>query len=341
MRLNSVLLLCCCAAFAQNGSAPAGGKVERIKVHGKALEGNLEGDSPDRDVTIYLPPSYARANARRYPVVYLLHGYTGDDSRFKIRFNLPDGAEKALSNGSAKEMILVMPNAYTVYQGSMFSNSPVTGDWEAYVSHDLVEYMDGHYRTIADRRSRGLAGHSMGGYGTIRIALKHPEVFSSIYLLSPCCMTANLNPSAQSMARAGAIKTPAEGTKADFGTGAAIASAAAWSPNPKRPPLYFDLPIEDGELKPAVVAKWAANAPLAMVDQYVPSLKKLTAIGMDAGDKDEPIATTVRTLDRMLTDYGIAHGFGIYEGDHNNRIGERVETKMLPFFSTNLEFAAR
>ena len=51
------------------------GTVEHITVHGKALEGNLEGDSPDRDVTVYLPAGYAVDETRRYPVVYLLHGY--------------------------------------------------------------------------------------------------------------------------------------------------------------------------------------------------------------------------------------------------------------------------
>jgi S-formylglutathione hydrolase len=322
-------------AFAQTASV---GTVEHIKIHGKSLEGNLEGDSPDRDATVYLPPSYTKETSRRYPVVYLLHGYTGDDTRFGLRFLLPGGADKSLANGTSKEMILVMPNAYTIYQGSMFSNSITTGDWEAFIAQDVVSYMDTHYRTLPTRDSRGLAGHSMGGYGTLRIGMKHPEVFSALYLLSPCCMSANLNPSPQTVARIAAFKTPAEGTKADFGTGAMIASAAAWSPNPDKPPFYFDLPIEDGKLRPEIVAKWAANAPLAMVEQYIPSLRQMKGIGMDAGDKDEPIATTVRTLDKMLTSYKIDHAFAIYEGDHNNRIGERVETKVLPFFSQRLAF---
>src|SRR5437588_6022021 len=90
---------------------------ERIKVHGKSLEGNLEGDSPDRDVSIYLPPSYATARNRRYPVVYLLHGYTNSDEGWfgpglksgflSANTSLPAVAEKAIAAG-AREMILVM-----------------------------------------------------------------------------------------------------------------------------------------------------------------------------------------------------------------------------------------
>jgi enterochelin esterase-like enzyme len=89
---------------------------------------------------------------------------------------------------------------------------------------------------------------------------------------------------------------------------------------------------------PDIVARWAANAPLAMVHQYIPSLKQYDAIAVDAGDKDVGIAATVRALDRILTDYGIAHDAEIYDGDHVNRIGQRLETKVLPFFSAHLKF---
>ena len=85
--------------------------VEHITVHGKSLEGNLEADSADRDVTVYLPPSYSTDKTRRYPVVYLLHGYGGRDDTFNGRLaTLPDSADRDIANGKAKEMIVVMPN---------------------------------------------------------------------------------------------------------------------------------------------------------------------------------------------------------------------------------------
>ena len=127
--------------------------------------------------------------------------------------------------------------------------------------------------------------------------------------------------------------------KADFFTKATVASAAAWSPNPRNPPLYFDLPVKDGKVVQEVVARWAANAPLAMVHQYIPSLRKYDALAIDAGDKDlGDIAATARAMDQILKDYGIAHDFEIYDGDHVNRVGQRLETKVLPFFSTHLKF---
>src|SRR5436853_471873 len=167
--------------------------VEHVKIHGRSLEGNLEGDTADPDVAVYLPPSYATDKSKRYPVVYLLHGYGGRDDTFNGRLaTLPDSSDNQIKAGTIKEMIVVMPNSYTLHKGSMYSNSVTTGDWEGYVAVDLVAYMDSHYRTIPNRASRGLGGHSMGGYGALKIGMKHPEVFSALYLMSSCCLNASL-----------------------------------------------------------------------------------------------------------------------------------------------------
>ena len=336
-----------CALSLAPLSAQTKGTYERIKVHGKSLEGNLSGEPSDRDVSIYLPPSYATARNRRYPVVYLLHGYTNTDEGWfgpglksgflSANTSMPAVADKVMSPGGVNEMILVMPNAYTIYQGSMFSNSVTSGDWEGYVTHDLVAYIDSHYRTIANPASRGLAGHSMGGYGTIRLAMKYPDVYSSIYVLSACCLTASLNPQGQAFAQAEATKTPEDVAKLARGPITMMAEAAAWSPNPKSPPFFFDLPVKDGKVQPAIVAKWAANAPLAIIDQYTGNLKKLHAIAIDVGDKDG-LSNSNKELSRVLTDNGLANTFEIYDGDHTNHIALRVETKVLPFFSGNLTF---
>jgi S-formylglutathione hydrolase FrmB len=329
------------------------GSLERIKVHGSSLEGNLEGDTPDRDVVVYLPPSYSKAPARRYPVVYFLHGYSVGVEAYVKMLNLPNVADSAIANG-AKEMILVLPDAFTVYSGSMYSNSPTTGNWEGYLSKDLVSYIDSHYRTVADRNSRGLSGHSMGGYGTIRVGMKHPEVFSALYPMSACCLMNNPAPplpvSADASGR-GNIPSPAPAkdntaprlAAEGRGRGSAgfanvlSAQAAAWSPNPMNPPQYFDLPTKDGQLQPLVAAKWAANSPLVMVDQYVPSLKQYHAIAIDVGDKDMLNAMNL-DFDKALTRLGVAHVFEMYEGDHGNRVAARFQSKLLPFFSQQLKF---
>ena len=138
---------------------------------------------------------------------------------------------------------------------------------------------------------------------------------------------------------ADSIKTTEELQKAEFFTKILFASAAAWSPDPTNPPFYLDLPVKDGKLQPQVFQKWDANRPLNSLDQYIYNTKMLKAIGFDAGDKDAGIAGSLKTLDNELNKYGIRHFFEIYEGTHTSRVAERIETKMLPFFSRNLTFA--
>jgi photosystem II stability/assembly factor-like uncharacterized protein/pimeloyl-ACP methyl ester carboxylesterase len=224
----------------------------------------------------------------------------------------------------------------------MYSNSVTTGNWEDFVARDLVAWVDARYRTLADASSRGIAGHSMGGYGAMRIGMRHPDVFSSVYLLSPCCLAPRTAGSggAAVLARVEAITTMEEFEAADFGLRATIASSAAWAPNPANPPFYLDLPSQGGALRPDVLARLAANAPLATVDQYVRSLEGLRGLAFDAGDEDRGIAATVRELDRILTAYGVPHEAAIYPGDHLSGVAERIRTVMLPFFSRTLAFEA-
>ncbi len=332
-RLSLVLSL----ALVGTASAENKGSMEKIKVHGKSLERNLEGDSPDRDVFIYLPPSYAKETNRRYPVVYFLHGYSVDAERYWNLMTVPEAADRDIAAGTAREMILVHPDAFTVYNGSMYSNSLTTGDWEGYVAQDLVAYIDNHYRTVANRDGRGLAGHSMGGYGTVRIGMKHPEVYSAIYAMSSCCLMNNAQPPEQGR---GPAPAPKQGKGGEGFAKALFAQAAAWAPNPMNPPQFFDLPTKDGQLQPLIAAKWVANSPLVMVDQYVPSLKKYRAIMMDVGLQDG-LSVTNQELDQALTRLGVTHTFETYEGDHMNHVKERFETKVLPFFSEKLTFPAK
>jgi enterochelin esterase-like enzyme len=214
-----------------------------------------------------------------------------------------------------------------------------TGDWESFIAQDLVAYVDSHYRTFARRMSRGLAGHSMGGYGALRIGMKRPDVFSSLYIMSACCLTATTNPQPERMKAAEAIKTRAQAEEAartpGLGPSASLASAAAWSPNPKNPPLFLDLPVKDGKVRPDIVAKWAANAPLVMLDRYVPALQSYYAVAIDVGTKDNLIASN-RQLHEAMTRLMIAHSYEEYDGDHTNKVRERMERNLLVFFSMNL-----
>ncbi len=312
------------------GAGPAA--VEHIKVHGKALEGNLERNAEDRDVIVVLPPSYQTQITRRYPVVYALHGYSIGAEQWSREIHVPQTIEGAFARG-AQDMIIVLPDSKTVHNGSMYSSSITTGDFESFVARDLVSYIDAHYRTLPRRESRGLAGHSMGGYGATRIGMKHPEVFSGLYIMSPCCLSARgaIRPADEEALAA--VTSPEQSAKLPFLARTNLAVGAAWSPNPVKPPLYMDLPI--GDAREAVLAKWAANAPLAMIDQYVGNLRQYSAIAIDVGDQDGLKADTER-LHQVLDRYGIKNSFEIYAGTHTSRVAYRVQDQMIPFFSRTL-----
>lgn len=324
--------------------------VEHIKIHGAALEGNLEGDAVDRDAIVFLPPSYEKDKKRHYPVVYALHGYSIGAEQWSHEIHVPQTVEGAFAKGS-HEVIVVLPDSKTVYNGSMYSSSATTGDFENYIARDVVAYMDAHYRTIPSRQSRGLVGHSMGGYGASRIGMKHPEVFGALYIMSPCCMSpmagGGPGPADQMKERAIAsekkvadAKSPADLAAQSPGFAAAqYATAAAWAPDPKNPPLYFDLPTKDGVPQPEIVAKFTANSPLSFVDQYIGNLKQYRAIAMDVGDQDG-LRFDATKLHTIFDGYGIANSFEIYSGTHTSAVADRFQNHVLPFFSKNLCFTA-
>jgi enterochelin esterase-like enzyme len=310
--------------------------VERVTIHGAALEGNLEGNAADRQALVFLPPGYAKETDRRYPVVYALHGYSIGAEQWAAEIRVPQTIEGAFAQGAA-EMIVVLPDSQTAHNGSMYSSSVTTGDFERFVARDLVAWVDARYRTIADRAGRGLVGHSMGGYGATRIGMKHPDVFGSLYVMSPCCLAPRgAGPGSAALEKAAAaMKTPADGASLSFFARAQLATAAAWSPNPRRPPLYLDLPTKDGVAQPDVLARWAANAPLALVDQYAFNLRRYRAIAIDVGDQDG-LKADAAGLHEALERYGIPAAFEIYAGTHTSRVADRFQNHVLPFFGRSL-----
>ena len=174
----------------------------------------------------------------------------------------------------------------------------------------------------------------------MRIGMRHPEVFSVVYAMNPCCLTPGF--AVPSDAASGltieAVKTFDDLAKADIVTKAAFASAAAWSPNPQSPPFFVDLPWRDGVQQPMVVAKWTANRPLFMVDQNIWNLRRLRGIGLDGGSRDIPDNVTgVQILHGELDAYAIPHQFELYDGDHTSGVATRMEKVVMPFFSRRLD----
>ena len=360
VRLTTLAVLCFLSAIvtADQAVAPApAGMLTETKVAAKALEGNLLGDPAEIRVAVYVPPSYATSPQRRYPTLYLLHGFTSDIDAYVSGYQgmqLARTLDEHIARNTAREMIVVVPSGRNAYFGSFYANSPVTGRWEDLFSRDLVAWVDEHYRTIKAPESRGIGGHSMGGYGAIMLAMKHPDVFGALYALSPCCVALEGDAGSDNPAWRTAMKLTARDqvhakptSFEDFFATAFVAESAALSPNPSKPPLFVDFPfkLQQRSLVPneEAYAKWRANMPLYVVEQYRNNLLKLRGIYLDYGALEEfsHIRSGTRALSEELTQRGIPHTFEVYaDGTHESRIRQRIETRVLRFFSEVLSFPA-
>ena len=332
-------------------AATAQGFLTYQTVHGPGLEGNLLGDSPNRQVTVYLPPSYT-SSQKRYPVVYLLHGYNGTNNSWRTGayqgFNIQTAMNQLIGEGKIQEMMVVMPDGRNSYGGSYFVNSPVIGNWEDFVARDLVKYIDDTYRTLPDANSRAIVGQSMGGYSAIYIAIRNADVFSAVYGLSACCLDIVKDveagnpewiPTIEAKDRQGLFQTqfttPSHGNYPH----ALTALAAGLSPNPDKPPLFVDYPFEivNGKVQrnESAYNKWLENFPVHMIDRYRSNLLKLKGIRFATGMSDhlQHIPTGNRAFSQALTKAGIPHELELDSANHGEMVREWMETRVLPYFS--------
>ena len=347
------------AAGQEAARRAAAGRLIEVKVASPALKGNVLGDPAEQTVAIYLPPGYDASPSKRYPTLYLLHGFGGDSNTWAgggpRRFNLPPLLDAMMGGGRSREMVIVAPSARNAYGGSFYTNSVATGNWEDFIYRDLVAYVDSNYRTLARASSRGVAGHSMGGYGAVMLGMKHPEVFGAVYALSPCCLALeeDLGPANPVWSRALRLRSKGEVPKEpksleDFFTVVFVALSAAFSPNPERAPFYADMPFleRDGRVQKneAAYHSWQSKMPLYMIEGHRQNLLSLRGIYLDYGEKEQfsHIRTATSLFSRALAERSIPHAFEIYEGgDHGNKVRERFETRVLGFFSEVLDFSSQ
>jgi len=328
------------------------GKIVREKIRGLSLENNPAGESADRWVSVYLPPSYENEPKKRYPVLYLLHGIGDTDEEWMNRkgpyANIKDLMDRGIAERRFAEMLVVMPDERTTWFGSYYTNSEWTGNWEDFTANDLVKVIDGKYRTLARAGSRGIAGHSMGGHGAISLGMKHPEVFSVVYGMNPAVLGWGGDLCIENPAFASVLKMTTRAQVLEGGVYPAgiVCVAQAFSSNPKRPPFHADFPfsLKDGKLQPAEPAfsKWEANMPVHLVKRYRANLQKLRGLRFDSGWDDEysHIVLQTRQLSRNLTNQGIDHIFEEYNGDHRNRLygrTGRLYLAVLPYFGLLLD----
>ncbi len=325
-------------------TAPAWGqgRIVHDSLRSAALNGNLTGDSPVRDVVIYLPPSYRTAPGRHYPVLYMLHGTTSTPEEWLDGtydgLDLRVAMDSLIAAHAIDEFIVVIPNVDTKLGGGFYADSPTTGGWAAFVVHDLLGFIDGRYRTIPERSGRALAGHSMGGFGTLVLGFAHPELFGMLYAMSPCCATfvGDLSPASPAWAAAAAATSwPVAG--APRGTALVVALAAALSPAPGPGRWYGTLPFEPdsaGQLQPVpeVQARWEARMPIGLISTLVAEPGPPPTIVIEFGLQDGALSVVPGSLAlaAALDDAQIPNTVVAYTGGHVDMQRQRISEFLLP-----------
>ena len=347
MKKIILLLVSLCIGVNVFGQYPEG-TVKVDSLYSEVLE-NPAGENPTRSVHIYLPPGYENTN-KRYPVIYFLHGFTDSNNRYYNEFQLNKLLDRAIATRKIRPVIVVTPNEYTIYRGSFYTNSSYTGNWADFTAKNLITYVDKTYRTIASKDSRGISGHSMGGYGATKLAMLYPDTFSSVYSLSGCMnLYKEIGANSYIYKRLQDVDSSEELVtgKKYFLENFLVAFGQAYSPNPNKPPFYADLPyyyINDSLVTDAkTIKKWSNNFLPNMVDDHVDNLKKLTAIKIDWGRNDQMdfVLLGCRELSQKLEDLGVNHYAEEYIGNHSNKLwtdNGRVLNDLLPFFDSYLEF---
>lgn len=348
MKKHLLVLFVIQMAFWAQGQSQEG-KFIYNQLYSATLE-NKGAEETTRRVSIYLPPDYDMSNDK-YPVIYYLHGITHSDSSQIATNKIDKKLDKAIATGKIRPLIFVMCDQYTLYRGSFYTNSSLTGNWADFTAKDLVSYVDQNYRTIPERESRGISGHSMGGHGALKLAMLFPNVFTSVYALSPFILglEKDYGVEGEAFKQAQMIKsrdTLIKGYKF-LNANAVVAAGRAFSPNPNKPPFYADLPyVYEGDsliVNHKVLDLWNKNLPNEMIKDYVSQLKGLKAIKLDWGRDDffTHIPPTSRTFSEKLEEYGINHFAEEYNGSHMDKIftdDGRFMNDMLPFFNTYLKF---
>jgi S-formylglutathione hydrolase FrmB len=346
--------------LAATGLLQAGeGRYVLDKITSPALAGNLLGDPATRPLWVWLPPSYDTSSDKRYPSIYLLHGFTGDHNQFKhstmLNLNVGEMASALIAEGRIEEAIIVMPNAANVYGGSFYSSNKVIGDYRSYIAQDLVKYIDGKYRTIPERGQRSIAGNSMGANGALSLAMEYPSVFGAVAAMSPSADLA-----APPSALDGFMKTNPETLdkptlvhntdelrallRGNVSVNVFYARGAAFSPNPANPPFYVDLPLKYPEktVVQDVWKKWLTQNMASQIERNGQNLKN-TDIFIDIGVGPVtfmPEGHDIKHLLAALNKQGLDHSFVESPGDHISHL--RVRTmEVLKFLANPGTYDAR
>jgi hypothetical protein len=306
------------------------------QVDSKSLAANVIGNPSERDVVVYLPPSY-HTSQQHYPTVYLLHNFYSRARFWAFGPSLDFGAlhrpiqdvlDDAIAGGLLPELIVVMPDGWSKWGCSMWVDSAVNGNFEQFVAHEVVAFADSRFRTLPAPASRGIAGTGAGGFGAWHIGTRNPGVFGTIAMLSADSYFDFKARSRFYTYFNHTFPNPLVGpARGDMASWFCYSFASAFTPNPARPPYYCDFPVEypSGKLVDELWARWLEFDPILNYQERLENLMMLRGILLDVGCRDEHGGHYgQRILSRRLTKAAIVHEAREHEGSHSDQLYVRL-----------------
>jgi hypothetical protein len=330
-----------------NGALAAGrSQVVRREIHSTRFENTKIGTVPFRRFMVYLPPDYD-PSSRGYPVIYYMpDAIEGYKSPFETQ-QAEELFDSAIAHGIVGRFIFVSVDMNTPVASSWCVNSPVTGNWEDFVVEELVPYIDSNFKTLANRDSRGIAGDRVGAYCALRLAMRRPDVFGSVYGMDPVGAGSGeqilgSRPNWDLLMTAKSI----DEVRKDSSSTIFLSIFQAFLPDPVKAPLFIDLParregdrmVIDANLNERLSQNFFLES---MIPQYADKMKSLRGIKFDWGHRDPDHGYSNQAFTRRVNDFGIPHEVEAYKVGSGDRIwGEdgRIYTEVLPFFRRRLAF---
>jgi enterochelin esterase-like enzyme len=327
-----------------------GGRVVMREMRAETLAHSLIGTNPARKLAVYLPAGY-ESSTQRYPVIYYLPNPLAKFDEEFYQGPVRERLDGAVAAGEIGKTIFVAVDMATPLGCSWYVNSPVTGNWEDFMVHELTPYVDANFRTLPSRDSRGILGDFMGGYGAIRFGMTHPEIFGTVYALHPVgtgsgIFTMYSRPDWKLLEH---VQSLDEVKNSPFGT-IFLSIFQASVPNVNKPPLYVDLqghPAGDSlKIDSAVTERLRDNFLLeTMIGKYADNLKSLRGLRFDwaRNDGNQDHVYSNQAFTHKLNEYGIPHEAEEYNGvwgTGNWGLDGRVYAEALPFFARHLVFSS-
>ncbi len=319
------------------------------KVNAPSLKNNIIGELLTQNIAVYLPPNYS-TSGKKYPVLYFLPGYGDDYDTYGSMFKML--MDKLLASGKANEMIVICINGKNRFHGSFYVNSPVIGNWQDFIVKDVIPYVDGNFRTIKSAKGRGIAGHSMGGFGVLNLVMNCPGIFDSAYSMSPGIFAPGglkdgpfdfsylQDTGLRKLSKEEYVKRVEQmGWNQDV----TFAYGSAFAYDVKAGIPFIQCPkgdIEKGWTHDKIWARWENGFGnlVEKVNKSKKNLLKLKAFTIEYGNYEENtwIPAGCKYFTKLLKKAGIPHKLVSFDGGHQDMVIDRVEKAVIPFFSQNI-----